>query len=259
LAVVFGLKAYRQYLLGRHFVIRTDHSALQSLRRTPEPSGQQARWQSFVEQFNFVIMHRPGTQHRNADALSRRPPIHSNDEVRHKKCATTATGKKMARIVVSVQGQEQALAEKCMSDLQRDDPDISPVLRRRLEQIEQPKPEETVAESAATKEFYSQWHGLVIRNGILFRRVEGKARAAYCHAAHSLRCKTSTVSHSMSPRCTIHNRPSSETRFLARMASRRPTILPSMPELQYLPSWKSLTVRSSTTNDYWGCVREMSY
>ena len=28
LAVVFGLKAYRQYLLGRSFVIRTDHSAL---------------------------------------------------------------------------------------------------------------------------------------------------------------------------------------------------------------------------------------
>jgi len=43
LAVVFGLKTYKQYLLGRHFVIRTDHSALQSLRRTPEPIGQQAR------------------------------------------------------------------------------------------------------------------------------------------------------------------------------------------------------------------------
>ena len=42
LAVVYGLKTYRQYLLGRHFVIRTDHSALQSLRRTAEPIGQQA-------------------------------------------------------------------------------------------------------------------------------------------------------------------------------------------------------------------------
>jgi len=29
LAVVYGLKVYRQYLLGRKFVIRTDHSALQ--------------------------------------------------------------------------------------------------------------------------------------------------------------------------------------------------------------------------------------
>ena len=43
LAVAYGLKTYRQYLLGRQFVIRTDHSALQSLRRTAEPIGQQAR------------------------------------------------------------------------------------------------------------------------------------------------------------------------------------------------------------------------
>jgi len=73
LAVAFGLKTYRQYLLGRQFVIRTDHSALQSLRRTPEPIGQQARWQDFIEQFSFVIVNRPGTRHQNADALSRRP------------------------------------------------------------------------------------------------------------------------------------------------------------------------------------------
>jgi len=72
LAVVFGLKTYRQYLLGRQFVIRTDYSALHSLRRTPEPIGQQARWQAFIEQFSFVIVHRPGTRHQNADALSRR-------------------------------------------------------------------------------------------------------------------------------------------------------------------------------------------
>jgi len=73
LGIVYGLTAYRQCLLGRQFVIRTDDSALQSLRRTPEPIGQQARWQMFIEQFNFTIMHRSGTQHRNTDALSRRP------------------------------------------------------------------------------------------------------------------------------------------------------------------------------------------
>jgi len=32
LAIVYGLKTYKQYLLGRHFVIRTDNSALQWLR-----------------------------------------------------------------------------------------------------------------------------------------------------------------------------------------------------------------------------------
>jgi len=36
LALVYGLKQFRQYLTGRHFVIRTDHAALSWLRGTPE-------------------------------------------------------------------------------------------------------------------------------------------------------------------------------------------------------------------------------
>ena len=36
-AVVNNLKQFRQYLLGSHFVSRTDHAALSWLRRTPEP------------------------------------------------------------------------------------------------------------------------------------------------------------------------------------------------------------------------------
>lgn len=81
LAVVYGLKCYKQYLLGRQFIIRTDHSALQSLRRTPEPIGQQTHWQTFIEQFSCTIMHRPGTRHRNADALSRRPDSEEESEM----------------------------------------------------------------------------------------------------------------------------------------------------------------------------------
>jgi hypothetical protein len=73
LAVIYGLKQYRQYLLGRQFVIRTDHSALQWLQRTPEPIAQQARWLAYIEQFQYSIQHRPGVRHGHADALSRRP------------------------------------------------------------------------------------------------------------------------------------------------------------------------------------------
>jgi len=73
LAIVYGLKQYKQYLLGRHFVIRTDHAVLSWLRKTPEPMPQLARWLTFIEQFDYEILHRPGTQHDNADSLSRRP------------------------------------------------------------------------------------------------------------------------------------------------------------------------------------------
>ena len=40
LAVVYFVKYFKQYLLGRKFVIRTDHAALQWLKRTPDPVGQ---------------------------------------------------------------------------------------------------------------------------------------------------------------------------------------------------------------------------
>ena len=43
LAVVYFLKHFKQYLLGRRFRVRTDHAALTWLRKTPEPIGQQAR------------------------------------------------------------------------------------------------------------------------------------------------------------------------------------------------------------------------
>jgi len=53
LAIVCYTRAFRQYLLGRQFVIRTDHSALQWLRSTPEPIGQQGRWCEVLEEFDF--------------------------------------------------------------------------------------------------------------------------------------------------------------------------------------------------------------
>jgi len=73
LAIVCYTKTFRQYLLGRQFVIRTDHSALQWLRTTPEPIGQQARWCEILKEFDFQIVHRLGRLHGNADAMSRRP------------------------------------------------------------------------------------------------------------------------------------------------------------------------------------------
>ena len=71
-AIIFGLKQYRQYLLGRRFTIRSDHAALLYLRSAKELIGQQARWLDFIEEFNFDLQHRAGVSHGNADALSRK-------------------------------------------------------------------------------------------------------------------------------------------------------------------------------------------
>jgi len=79
LAVKYGLKQYRQYLIGRQFVVRTDHAALSWLRRTPEPMPQLARWLTFIEEFTFEVQHRAGVKHQNADALSRRSDYNEVD------------------------------------------------------------------------------------------------------------------------------------------------------------------------------------
>ena len=67
------MKLFKQYLLGREFLVRTDHAVLTWLQKTPEMMGQQARWQERLQEFSFQIQHRPGAKHGNADALSRRP------------------------------------------------------------------------------------------------------------------------------------------------------------------------------------------
>jgi len=72
LAVVYGLKQFGQYLLGRH-TDRTDHAALSWLRRTPESMPQLARWLTLIEQYDYEVAHRSGIRHGNADGLSQKP------------------------------------------------------------------------------------------------------------------------------------------------------------------------------------------
>ena len=81
LAVIFAFKTFKQYLLGRHFLVRTDHSALRWLRKTPEPMAQLARWLAFIEQYDFSIQHRPGVKHGNAAVSYTHLTLPTNREV----------------------------------------------------------------------------------------------------------------------------------------------------------------------------------
>ena len=85
LAVVFATDYYRVYLLGRHFTLITDHSALRWLNSV-EPKGRLARWVMDLQEYTFDIKHPPGTANQNADALSHLPQDHTLYT-----CATTMT------------------------------------------------------------------------------------------------------------------------------------------------------------------------
>ena len=73
LAVVQFTRQYRPYLMGRKFILRTDHGSLTWLRNFRDPEGQIARWLERLQELDFDIVHRRGRAHMNADALSRLP------------------------------------------------------------------------------------------------------------------------------------------------------------------------------------------
>ena len=70
LAVVFGTRYVRVYLLGNKFELVTDNSALKWLHSLA-PKGRIARWIMDLQEFTFTVRHRPGHSNQNADALSR--------------------------------------------------------------------------------------------------------------------------------------------------------------------------------------------
>ena len=73
LAVVEFIHHFRHYLLGVHFTLRTDHGSLVCIQNFKEPERQLARWLERLQEYTFTVVHRPGNQHKNADALSRVP------------------------------------------------------------------------------------------------------------------------------------------------------------------------------------------
>ena len=97
LAVVFAVNHFRTYLLGRKFSLITDHSALRWLHSI-EAKGRIGRWVMELQEYDFDVKHRPGSDHGNADALSRLPNVkdsdspilHSTDSYSYN-CATTIT------------------------------------------------------------------------------------------------------------------------------------------------------------------------
>ncbi len=71
LAVYWCLGQFRPYIYGKKFTLQTDHTALRSILSAQDMNGQAARWQMALADYEFDVIHRPGVQHGNADAMSR--------------------------------------------------------------------------------------------------------------------------------------------------------------------------------------------
>ena len=71
LAVVTFAEHFRSYVAGSKFLIRTDHASLRWLVNFRQSDNMLIRWITRLQQFDYEIVHRPGKDHGNADALSR--------------------------------------------------------------------------------------------------------------------------------------------------------------------------------------------
>ena len=104
LAVLYAVKQFRHYLLGRAFVLHTDHQPLQWLS-AQKMEGRLCRWALALQEFDFTIKYRRGSSNANADALSRVPTIPST-------CAGTVTVPELTlEDVAQEQGKDEALNE----------------------------------------------------------------------------------------------------------------------------------------------------
>ena len=71
LAIIVGLRKFHSILSYKQFVIYTDNKALTFFKSLKKYNGMMARWLEELSGYDFEIIHCPGKDNLNADALSR--------------------------------------------------------------------------------------------------------------------------------------------------------------------------------------------
>lgn len=70
--IIHTLKMWIHYLLGRRFILMSDHSGLRYLFDQTNLYKRQARWLDILCEFDFETRYIKGKENRVVDALSRR-------------------------------------------------------------------------------------------------------------------------------------------------------------------------------------------
>ena len=72
-AILFAVRKWHYFLVGRHFIIRTDHQPLKYLLEQRVTTPSQHIWLGQLMSYDFDIVYKKRSENRAADALSRFP------------------------------------------------------------------------------------------------------------------------------------------------------------------------------------------
>ena len=81
LAILHFVRLWKFFLWPRKFIIRTDNNALQWIYSMDHPQSMMMRWLETLALYNFKVVHKNGTQHGNADSLSRTTHINTEGAI----------------------------------------------------------------------------------------------------------------------------------------------------------------------------------
>ena len=164
LAVVSFTGQFRPYLVGRKFLLRTDHGSLTWLRNFKEPEGQLARWLEKLQELHFDIEHRPGKKHANADALSWIPCRQCGMEGHD-------LSSQPAAVATALLQSTTAKDQRRVRDAQLADQMLKPILEGK-ESGRKPTLGELRSNSRAARRLLQLWDQLTVVSGVLCRRFE---------------------------------------------------------------------------------------
>ena len=159
LAVIKYVEFFYHYLVGKRFIVRTDHRSLKWLLTWKTPSTPQYfSWIYRLQQYDFEIVYREGKNHGNADALSRMDYCRQCKTDHQMHVNSLAKTKQMA-------SDEVDIVKKCMID------NIAP-------------------SKSSPKEVFEMWkikNRLIVESNRLLLKENGIVRAVLSqHAEYSL-------------------------------------------------------------------------
>ncbi|MEE4247051.1 MAG: RNase H-like domain-containing protein, partial [Kangiellaceae bacterium] len=193
LAVVDSLRQFRFFLIGKKFLVRTDHRALTWLLKETQTRGILGRWVERLSEFDFDLMHRSGAKHVNADSLSRRPDEAAQNLSRHgafpqrdaglggqRIAGQEAEGRSACQVEIEAAAQASVTCRRLLQEMmeppvqrdqllaaQKTSPDVGEIIERVETGRDRPRFCEIVEYGSEARALVAHWELLRVCNGVL--------------------------------------------------------------------------------------------